>query len=227
MAKKKLIRFREMEGFPNVVQPNMDEFWETEFKLKGKWGIDFFRNSNPIVLELACGKGEYAVNMAKKYPNKNFLGVDIKGARIWYGAHQALAENVKNVGFLRARIDFIDKFFAESEISEIWITFPDPQPQESRERKRLIAPIFIDRYKKFLEPYGLVNLKTDADSFFDYTLAQIKERNYRMINKFENIYNQQNEIPEELDHLYTVKTHYEGIFSAKGHTIKYVSFKIH
>lgn len=227
MAKKKLIRFKDMEGFPNVAQPSMNEFWEEDFELKGKWKSHFFKNNNPLVLELACGKGEYTVNMAKKYPNKNFLGIDIKGARIWYGASKAIEENIENAKFLRTRIDFLDKLFNEQEVDEIWITFPDPQPQESRERKRLTSPMFIDRYKKILKNGGEMHLKTDADSFFNYTLQQIEENNFSIINKFTDVYHQVNEIPEELNHLYTVKTHYEGIFSAKGHTIKYVSFKIH
>jgi len=226
MAKKKLIRFKDLEGFQNVLQPNMEEFWEKEFELKGKWKSDFFKNDKPLVLELACGKGEYAVNMAKKYPNKNFLGVDIKGARIWYGASIARTEAIDNAKFLRTRIDFIDKFFTENEVDEIWITFPDPQPQESRARKRLTSPRFISRYKKILKQGGLMHLKTDADSFFDYTIQQIEENKYQILSKFDNVYKQVDEIPEDLNHLYKVQTHYEGIFAAKGHTIKYVSFKI-
>lgn len=226
MAKKKLIRFEEMKGFDHVKQPQLEEFWDRDYALKGKWKSEFFENTNPLVLELACGKGEYAVNMAKTFPSKNFLGVDIKGARIWYGAKKALDENITNAKFLRTRIDFIDKFFASEEVDEIWITFPDPQPQDSRERKRLTNPMFIERYRKFLKPGGKVHLKTDADSFFEYTQEEIEKRGYRLHQVFENVYQQKDEIPTNLAHLYLVQTHYEKIFSAKGHTIKYLSFTI-
>lgn len=227
MAKKKLIRFDQLKDYPNVVQPQMDEFWDTNFRLKGTWKSQFFKNQNPLVLELACGKGEYTVAMAQNNSNKNFLGVDIKGARIWYGATKAIDENLENAKFLRTRIDFIDKFFLPGEVNEIWITFPDPQPQESRERKRLTSPMFINRYKKILKPGGIIHLKTDADSLFQYTLEQISLHNYGIVHQFTDVYLQREKIPQHLSYLYSIQTHYETIFSAKGHTIKYVSFTIH
>lgn len=227
MAKKKLIRFDQLKDYPNVVQPQMKEFWDTNFRLKGTWKSQFFKNQNPLVLELACGKGEYTVAMAQNNSNNNFLGVDIKGARIWYGATKAIDENLENAKFLRTRIDFIDKFFLPGEVDEIWITFPDPQPQESRERKRLTSPMFINRYKKILKPGGIIHLKTDADSLFQYTLEQISQHNYGIVHQFTDVYLQREKIPQHLNYLYSIQTHYETIFSAKGHTIKYVSFTIH
>lgn len=224
MAKKKLIRFKQMAQFKNVIEPKLTEVLNTNYYLKGKWASTFFKNNNPIILELGCGKGEYSVALAKKYPNKNFLGVDIKGARIWYGASEALEQNIHNVGFLRTRIDFIESFFSDSEIDEIWLTFPDPQPQESRERKRLTSPMFVNRYKKFLKPNGIVQLKTDSTELFTYTCNQISSNNYNLVQKIDDVY--QHKIPDGLAILREVQTHYEKIFSNKGHIIKYVSFKI-
>ncbi|HLU80498.1 MAG TPA: tRNA (guanosine(46)-N7)-methyltransferase TrmB, partial [Flavobacteriaceae bacterium] len=158
--KNKLKRFRENEQFSNVIQPSREEILSGKFLMKGNWNRFFFKNENPIVLELGCGKGEYSIALAKKFPDKNFLGIDIKGARFWRGAKTALEENLGNVGFLRTQIELVDLVFAENEIDEIWITFPDPQIKYKRTKHRLTNSNFLQKYKKILKPDGLVNLKT-------------------------------------------------------------------
>ncbi|UKN03555.1 tRNA (guanosine(46)-N7)-methyltransferase TrmB [Paracrocinitomix mangrovi] len=225
MPKKKLIRFEDIKTMDWVVEPTMEEIKNKQFPLKGKWAKEIFKNDSPIVLELGCGKGEYAVGMGRKFPDKNFLGVDIKGARIWYGANTVREEKMSNVAFLRTRIDFIESFFAPNEISEIWLTFSDPQPRKPR--KRLTSKLFIDRYRKFLKPGGIVHLKTDSSWLFASTLEQIDEHQYELISKSWDLYG---ELVENLDvdtrEILEIKTHYEQIFSEKGHDIKYVKFRI-
>ena len=178
MGKDKLKRFAENKGFANLVEPPFEEVLNQDYKLKGKWHQDFFKNNNPLVLELGCGRGEYTVGLAQRFPDKNFIGVDIKGARLWRGAKTVHEEQIPNAGFLRTRIDFITSFFAKDEVSEIWITFPDPQRKKRFARKRLTGPMFIERYKQFLKPEGLMHLKSDSDFFFGYTLEQIEENKY-------------------------------------------------
>ena len=170
MGKDKLKRFYELNTFTNVLQPSLNEI-KPAHKIKGKWNLEF-KNDNPIVLELGCGKGEYTVGLAKLNPDVNFIGVDIKGARIWRGAKTTNDENIENVRFLRTKIDFIDHFFTKDEVSDIWLTFSDPQPK--RPRKRLTSPLFIDRYKKILCPNGIIHLKTDSNLLYHYTLDEIK-----------------------------------------------------
>lgn len=225
MAKKKLIRFEDIKTMDFVFEPTMDMVKENTFPQKGNWN-EFFGNDNPIVLELGCGKGEYAVGLAKKYPNKNFIGVDIKGARIWYGANTVREEGMKNVAFIRTRIDFIETFFAKDEISEIWLTFSDPQP--NKPRKRLSSPLFLSRYRKFLKPGGIVHLKTDNSWLFASTLEVIYDNKLELFQKTWDLYG---EMIEDLDsdtrEILNIRTHYEQIFSDKGFDIKYVKFKIH
>jgi tRNA (guanine-N7-)-methyltransferase len=225
MAKKKLIRFADIKTMDFVFEPTMEMVKTDTFPHKGKWSA-VFGNSHPIVLELGCGKGEYAVGLAKKYPQKNFIGVDIKGARIWYGANTVREEGMKNVAFIRTRIDFIETFFAKAEIDEIWLTFSDPQP--NKPRKRLTSPLFLDRYRKFLQPGGIVHLKTDNSWLFASTLEIIYENGYEMLEKTWDLYG---EMIEDLDsdtqEILNIRTHYEQIFSEKGFDIKYVKFKIH
>ena len=156
-SKNKLKRFRENETFANVVQPSREELTAGTFSLKGNWGPKFFKNTQPIALELGCGKGEYTVSFAKKYSNKNFIGVDIKGARFWKGAKTSIEENLKNVGFLRTQIELIDLCFAESEVDEIWITFPDPQIKYKRTKHRLTNTNFLDKYRSILKPGGVIH----------------------------------------------------------------------
>ena len=223
---KKTERWREMKTFPHVFQPNFDEVFNKDFIHKGKWKRDVLKNDNPIVLELTCGRGEYSVGLGTHFPEKNFIGFDIKGARIWQGAKQALVQGLNNVFFVRTRIDFITSFFAKDEVDEIWITFPDPQPQESRERKRVTAPIFMERYKQILKPGGVIHLKTDNEGFFRYTLEEIKRNNYELIEHTFDLYG---EAIEKLDpktqEILSIKTYYENLFSAQGHSIHYLRFR--
>lgn len=226
MGKRKLKQFAEVAAMDCVIEPSMEDVRTNDFYLKGKWNSDFFKNDNPIVLELGCGKGEYAVGLGKKYPNKNYIGVDIKGARIWDGATKVTEQELKNIGFLRTKIDFIDAFFNENEIDEIWLTFSDPQPKKPN--KRLSSKWFIDKYRKFLKPGGIVHLKTDSDLLFESTLEQIDEHKYNCMLSSWDLYE---ELVENLDHdtreILEIKTHYEKIFSAKGYKIKYCKFTIH
>lgn len=223
---KKIERWKEMETFPNVLQAKFEEVFQKNHSYKGNWKKEVFKNDYPIVLELGCGRGEYSVGLAKHFPEKNFIGVDIKGSRIWKGAKQALDQKLNNVFFIRTRIDFINSFFAEDEVDELWITFPDPQPQETRERKRLTAPMFIKRYKKLLKPNGIIHLKTDNEGFFRYTLDEIKQNNYQLIEHTFDLYGERIEsLDLKTQEILSIKTYYENLFSAKGHKIHYLRFR--
>ena len=220
MAKNKLKKFAQMKEYPHVIQPTLDELKEG-FCLKEKWGKDFFKNDNPLVLELGCGMGEYSVGLAKKYPNKNFLGIDIKGARIWQGATESLEKGMKNVGFLRIRIDWIEMCFAKTEVDEIWITFPDPQLKKRRGTKRLTHPGFLKHYKKILKEDAPIHLKTDSQFLHGFTLGVIADENHILEDATEDLYNS-NQQREHMD----IKTHYEKIFLKKGLPITYLRFKL-
>ncbi|RKD18663.1 tRNA (guanosine(46)-N7)-methyltransferase TrmB [Pelobium manganitolerans] len=215
MGKRKLQRFAEIGTFKNVKQ--LDE----GKAFKGQWASAFFKNANPIVLELACGKGEYSVNLARKFPEKNFMGVDYKGNRLWVGAKMALDEGIENVGFLRIQIQNILDYFAQDEIDEIWITFPDPQPQSPLERKRLTNPTFLEKYKVILKDGGYMNLKTDNDGFFAYTLEKIAELNLPISQQTTDVYK---DFPG--DEILSIKTHYERIYLQKDKNINYVKFQL-
>ena len=193
------------------------------FLLKGRWHSDYFKNSNPIVLELGCGKGEYTIGLSENNHSKNYIGVDIKGNRIWVGAKYAIENNLNNVAFLRTRIDFIEHCFLENEIDEIWITFPDPQPQSTRKRSRLTNPLFLNRYKKILKKGGLIHLKTDSTSLYEYTLQVIEENKNLILWQTDNLY--QN-CPDNRQELIQIKTHYEKLFTDKGENIKYICFTL-
>ena len=193
------------------------------FLLKGRWHSDYFKNPNPIVLELGCGKGEYTIGLSENDHSKNYIGVDIKGNRIWVGAKYAIENNLNNVAFLRTRIDFIEHCFLENEIDEIWITFPDPQPQSTRKRSRLTNPLFLNRYKKILKKGGLIHLKTDSTSLYEYTLQVIEENKNLIIWQTDNLY--QN-CPDNRQELIQIKTHYEKLFTDKGENIKYICFTL-
>ena len=219
MAKNKLKRFAEMAAYPNVIAPQFDEVFRSDFKLKGRWAKDVFGSCNPLVLELGCGKGEYTVALARKYPEKNFIGVDIKGARMWVGATNALKNNLSNVAFLRTRIEFIRSCFAPGEVSEIWLTFPDPQPQQSRENRRLTSPRFLQSYREIMQPEGIIHLKTDSQSLFEYTCNVLKSNNLRILAFTDNLYNS-----GSTDDILSVQTHYEKMFMNEGFTIKYLKF---
>ena len=170
-SKNKLKRFRENETFHNVIQPTREALVDANFSLKGKWCSSFFKNNNPLVLELGCGKGEYTVGLAKRYPNKNFIGIDIKGARFWRGAKTAIEDHMPNVAFIRTQIELIEFIFAENEVDEIWITFPDPQIKYKRTKHRLTNAEFLQRYKNVLNNTGVVHLKTDSEFMHGYTLG--------------------------------------------------------
>ena len=210
-----------MATYPNVIAPKFDEVFGADFRLKGRWADEVFGNRFPLVLELGCGKGEYTVALARKYPAKNFLGVDIKGARMWVGATDALQNNLTNVAFLRTRIEFIRSCFAPGEVSEIWITFPDPQPQQSRENKRLTSPRFLQSYREIMQPEGVIHLKTDSQFLFEYTCNMVKSNHLPVITCTDDLYSAGN-----ADYILSVQTYYEKIFLGKGYTIKYLKFKI-
>ncbi|MEO5911349.1 MAG: tRNA (guanosine(46)-N7)-methyltransferase TrmB [Pelobium sp.] len=214
MAKRKLQRFKEIGNFKNVKE------LEEGKPFRGVWAKEFFKNSNPIILELACGKGEYSFNLGKKYPDKNFIGIDYKGNRLWVGAKMALDEGINNVGFLRIQIQQIMDYFEAGEIDEIWITFPDPQAQSPLERKRLSNPTFLEKYKTVLKPEGMMHLKTDNDGFYEYTLEKISELNLPILQKTTDVYQ---DYPN--DEILSIKTHYERIYLQKGKNINYVKFK--
>ncbi len=219
-SKDKLKRFAENETFNNVIQPQFDDVWKTEYSLNGKWAKSFFNNNNPIVLELGCGKGEYTVNLAKKYPNKNFIGIDIKGARFWRGAKTAIQENITNVAFIRTRIEFLESFFAKNEISEIWITFPDPQLKSRRTKKRLTSSRFLNMYQNVLNDSGIVHLKTDSQELHAYTKYILKFNSVEPIIKTDDLYNSEF-VNDELE----IKTFYEKSYLEIGKTITYLKFK--
>jgi len=219
----KLEKFEELRSFSNTVDFNFEDL-NKGFDLKGKWHSQLFKNNNPIVVELGCGRGEYTIGLAENNPDKNFIGVDIKGNRIWTGAKQAIDNKLKNVAFLRTRIDFIDACFEQNEVSEIWITFPDPQPQKPRERKRLTNPdFFLMRYRKFLKPSGLVHLKTDNTGFYEYTMEVIEKNKLPLHFSTNNLY--QN-CPAGREELTQIKTYYEKLFTEKGEDIKYCCFSL-
>lgn len=221
-SKNKLKRFKENETFANVVQPKRDESLSGQFPLKGKWRTDFFKNDNPIVLELGCGKGEYTIGLAKKFPNKNFIGIDIKGARLWRGAKTAVEENMPNVAFVRTQIELLDGIFAEGEISEIWITFPDPQIKYKRTKHRMTNPAFLALYKKLLAPDGVVHLKTDSEFMHGYTIGLLQGLGHEIQYANHNIYHNEG-APEEVT---GIQTFYEQGYLELNKAITYLRFKI-
>jgi len=222
MTRRKIERFAEVSTFPHVHEFAFEEL-ETGFKLKGKWKEEHFQNNRPIVLELGCGKGEYTVGLAKKYPDKNFIGVDIKGNRIWRGAKTVEEDGMVNAAFLRTRIDFIDHCFAPGEVSEIWITFPDPQPQKSRIRKRLTSPVFLRRYMKILHPSGAVRLKTDSRELWEYSLEVLSEHKHPISCSTDNLYG---ETGAAFTDAASIETYYESKFRKQGFSICYVEFSL-
>lgn len=221
-SKNKLKRFKENETFANVIQPKRDALLEGLFSLKGNWKRDFFKNENPLVLELGCGKGEYAVNLAREFPNKNFLGIDIKGARFWRGAKTALEENLPNVGFLRTQIELITYCFAPNEVDEIWITFPDPQIKYKRTKHRLTNSEFLDRYREVLKPGGTIHLKTDSEFMHGYTLGLLHGLGEEITYAHHDIYGSTG-APKAVT---SIQTFYEQQYLEKGKKITYVSFRL-
>ncbi len=221
-SKNKLKRFKENETFSNVIQPKREDLTEAEFEYKGKWNTEFFKNDQPIVLELGCGKGEYSVGLAQAFPEKNFIGIDIKGARFWRGAKTAIEDGLNNVGFLRTQIELIDYAFAENEVSEIWITFPDPQIKYKRTKHRLTNTEFLQKYKKILKQDGVVNLKTDSEFMHGYTLGLLHGEGHEVLYANHHVYKNEG-APKEVT---GIQTFYEKQYLEKGKPITYIKFRI-
>ncbi len=219
MGKNKLAKFSEMEHFENVIQVPFQKLQSEKFILKGKWASDFFRNSKPVILELGCGKGEYTVELAEKNPLANYIGVDIKGARMYVGAKKALEKNLRNVAFLRTNIEIIDRFFDAGEVAEIWLTFPDPQMKKTR--KRLTSTVFLNLYRRILAKDGIIHLKTDSNFQFTYTSAVVRLNGFEILAETNDLYNS-----EILDDTLQIKTFYEKQWLNRGIRIKYLAFRI-
>ena len=218
MAKNKLQRFSEIRNFNNVIEINYDDIFNN--KTAGCWQKDIFKNNNPIILELACGKGEYTIGLAKKNPNKNYIGIDIKGERIWKGAKDAIDLKLDNVRFLRTRIEHLNLVFSENEISEIWITFPDPFLKKSKSRKRLTSLRFLEIYKQILSKKSFIHLKTDSQELYEYTLDVLAKNKLRILENLNDI--TKNRKIRDLD----IKTYYEKKFNLMGKSITYIKFML-
>jgi tRNA (guanine-N7-)-methyltransferase len=221
LGKNKIARWAEMKSFGNVIEPQIVDIRESSHELKGKWKKSVFSNNHPLVLELGCGKGEYSVGLAARFTEKNFIGIDIKGARIWRGAKTARENQFSNVHFLRTRIEFITSFFAEDEVDEIWITFPDPFPRQRDEARRLTSPQFLNLYRCFLHHKGIVHLKTDNLQLYLYTLALAEKNRLEIITSTDDLYSGQVE-----NDILSIRTHYEKLFLKEGKKINYLSFRL-
>ena len=219
MGKGKLAKFADMAEYPHVFEYPCSVVEEVNFEMKGNWKRDFFKNDNPIVLELGCGRGEYTVGLARRYPEKNFIGVDIKGARMWTGATEALNEELKNVAFLRTNIEIIDRFFAAGEVDEIWLTFSDPQMKKAT--KRLTSTYFMNRYRRFLVPDGLIHVKTDSNFMFTYTKYMVEENKLPVEILTDDLYHSGMD-----DDILSIRTYYEQQWLDRGITIKYICFHL-
>jgi tRNA (guanine-N7-)-methyltransferase len=219
MGKDKLKRFQENEGFECLFQPDFKDVFNNEYFIKGSWDTSYFKNGQPIVLELGCGRGEYTVSLAQTFKSKNFIGVDIKGARMWRGAKTVTENSITNAAFLRSRIEFINSVFAKDEVSEIWITFPDPQIKKSS--KRLTSSYFLERYRKFLKDGGVIHLKTDSQFLHHYTKTLVEVNSLEVISCCDDIYGK-----KFADDILSIKTRYEQMFLSKGMPITYLSFKL-
>tara|TARA_B100000029_G_scaffold515075_1_gene620391 strand:- start:4297 stop:4974 length:678 start_codon:yes stop_codon:yes gene_type:complete len=220
-SKNKLKRFKENEGFKNVIQPSREDLINNKFNYKGSWNKVVFKNNNPIVVELGCGKGEYSVGLAKIFQKKNFVGIDIKGARFWKGAKTSLLENINNVVFVRAQIELIENIFSKGEVNEIWITFPDPQTKYKRNKHRLINIDFINRYKNILAKDGVINLKTDSEFLHGYSIGLIQGLGHEIIYSNHDIYKSSGAPIEAI----SIQTFYENMYLKEKKPITYLKFR--
>ncbi len=220
MGKGKLEKFADIAANPLVVECPFWQLQKEDFALKGRWHNDFFGNKRPIVLELGCGRGEYTLGLARRFPDKNFIGVDIKGARIWHGSQEALQEGMKNVGFLRTNIECIDGLFAEDEVSELWLTFSDPQMKKAT--KRLTSTFFLQRYRRFLKDGGLINLKTDSHFLYTYTRYVAEKNNLPLLYSTDDLY----AATDANEALRNIQTYYEGMWLERGFSIKYLQIRL-
>lgn len=220
MAKTKLRRFAENDTFPHLIQQGKG-YPLSDHSLKGNWNRVFFKKDAALVLELACGRGEYTINLSQKFPEKNFIGIDWKGARLWRGAKTVAEENLKNVGFLRIQILNILNYFSKDEVDEIWITFPDPHLLQSREQKRLTSQRFLNLYRQFMRPGGIINLKTDSKALYDFTLEVIAEQNLEILKQTDDVY-----ASDLLDDILSIQTTYEKIWLKEGLKICYLQYRI-
>ena len=223
MSKGKLAKFADMETYENVFQYPYSVVEHVPFEMQGHWHEEYFHNDNPIVLELGCGKGEYTVGLAKRYPDMNFIGVDIKGARMWTGATQAVKEGLRNVAFLRTNIEIIDRFFAPDEVTEIWLTFSDPQMKNPR--KRLTSTYFMNRYRRFLIDGGLIHLKTDSNFLFTYTTYMVEKNRLPLVLRTNDLYSENSE-NSEFSEAASIQTYYEQMWIDRGLNIKYMKFHL-
>lgn len=221
-SKNKLKRFKDNEQFENVIQPSRSDIVDNQFHYKGRWKSHFFKNNNPLILELGCGKGEYTVGLAKQNPNVNYLGIDIKGARFWRGAKTAIENSMPNVGFLRTQIELVDQVFANGEVDEIWITFPDPQIKWKRTKHRMTNPDFLKKYNKILTPEGIIHLKTDSEFMHGYTLGILEGLGHNILYAHHNIY-VNHKAPEEV---IGIQTFYEQQYLEKNKSITYLKFRL-
>ncbi|MBP6978846.1 MAG: tRNA (guanosine(46)-N7)-methyltransferase TrmB [Bacteroidales bacterium] len=221
MAKKKLVRFSENNTFPNLFQPTYQQLITGGFGLQGRWNHDFFGNDAPIVLELGCGKGEYTIGLASRMPEKNFIGMDIKGARMWKGLKTARENEYRNVAFIRSYIEHIGYFFGQGEIEEIWITFPDPMPKKSKARQRLTSPLFLEKYHGILKEENVIHLKTDDTALFEYTLNIITHGAHLLLYHTYDLYNTTLKEPAS-----EIQTFYEKIWLEEGKPICYLRFRL-
>jgi tRNA (guanine-N7-)-methyltransferase len=237
VGKNKLARWTELASYDNVIQPLITDVSDKNHPIKGKWNQQLFKNMNPIVLELGCGKGEYTIGLAKAFPQNNYIGIDIKGARMWRGAKTSNELNMPNVAFLRTRIEFINSFFSEDEVDEIWITFPDPHPGRRNANKRLTSPWFLNSYRHFLKNNGLIHLKTDNKELYDFTTSVLSCNGLEMIFTTNDLYSVKAAGTDRLsenaqdrysfyDEIFSIRTHYERIFLKAGLKIYYLSFKL-
>lgn len=225
MGKNKLTKFAEMATYDHVVESPFQTPDSPNHALYGRWNKEFFKNDNPIVLELGCGRGEYCVGLGRMFPDKNFIGVDIKGARMWTGATEAKEEGLANVGFLRTHIEFIDKFFAPGEVAEIWLTFSDPQMKKVT--KRLTSTSFLERYRHFLKPDGIVHLKTDSNFLYTYTDYVVKENHLPVLFQTADLYHTlEAESDPAVHEILSIHTYYEQMWIDRGLSIKYLKFSL-